>query len=133
MNKEDLGVKEWEDQILLPLKIMKWFLIGYIVLILVVPVYKGSGLFIDSLFSVFSMVVLILGYLSRCGRVANFNAMFTIALVRGIQLLVDLFIFKDTSLNFLVWVFMILVEFGLAFFYLIDASRFECVKELEEK
>lgn len=112
---------------------MKWVLACYVLLVVIAPVYKGSGLFMDSFFSFIAMIVLILGYLSRCGRVATFNAMFLVAMVRGVHFLMDLFIFKDSSLNFLVWVFVVLVELGLSFFYLMDATRYECVKELEEK
>ena len=133
MKNIDLGVKEWEDSILLPLKIMKGFLIAYIVLAILVPVYKDSGLFIDSFFTALCILVLILGYLSLCGRVVPMNCMLFIAVIRGANFLMDLFIFKNSSLNFLVWVFIVLAELGLSLFYAIDASRYECVKELEEK
>lgn len=133
MKDVDLGVKEWEDSILLPLKIMKWSLVGYSGLVLLLPIYKGHGLFIDSFFSLASLIVLILGYLSRCGRFVNFNTMFILALVRGMNFLADIFFLKKVSLNFVVWVFLVFIELSIAFYYLLDSSRYECVKELEEK
>lgn len=133
MKDVDLGVKEWEDSILLPLKIMKVCLGVYLVIILLLPIYKGSGLFIDSLFSFICAVVLILGYLSRCGRVLPFNTMFVVALIRGLNFLADVFFLKNSSLNLVVWVFIVLLELGISFFYLLDSSKYECVKELEEK
>lgn len=133
MKNVDLGVKEWEDSILLPLKIMKWCLAVYSVLVIALPIYKGHGLFMDSLFSLACLIVLILGYLSRCGRVLPFNTMFFVALIRGLNFLADIFFLKKVSLNLVVWVFLIFIELSITFFYLLDSSRYECVKELEEK
>lgn len=133
MKDIDLGVKEWEDSILLPLKIMKGVLIAYLILIILVPIYKDGGLFMDSFFTFLCGVVLILGYLSRCGRVVSFNSMVFIVVIRSANFLMNLFVFKSSSLNLLVWVPIVLVELGISFFYLRDASRYECVKELEEK
>ena len=133
MKDVDLGVKEWEDAILYPLKVMRWVLFFYLAVVAIVPVYKGSGLFIDSWFTGICGLVLILGYLNRCGRVGDFKPMLFIVIVRASQFFSDLFFLKKVSLNLLVWVLIILLEVGLSFFYLVDSSRYECVKELEEK
>lgn len=133
MRDVDLGVKEWEDSILYPLKVMRWVLLIYLLFIAVVPIYKNGGLFIDSWFTGICGVILILGYLNRCGRVGDLKPMLLIIICRGINLFSVVFILKNCSLNFLVWVLIVLFEIGLSFFYLLDSSRYECVKELEEK
>lgn len=133
MKDIDLGVKEWEDSILMPLKIMRGVLVAYIVLVVIVPIYKDSGLFMDSFFSFICMIILILGYLSRCGRIVSFNCMLFISLLRGCNFLMDIFFFKNASLNLVVWIIIVVVELGISFFYLMDSSRYEIVKELEEK
>lgn len=133
MKDVDLGVKEWEDTIMYPLKVMRWILSFYLIVIVIVPVYKGSGLFIDSIFTGLCGLVLILGYLSRSGRIGDFKSLLFIVIIRCSHFFADLFFLKKVSLNFLVWVLIILLEVGLAFFYLVDSSRYEIVKELEEK
>ena len=106
LDSYDLGTKEWEDKIMFQLKVMRVCLIVYVIIALLLPMYKGSGFFIDSFSTVIVIILLVCGLASCYGRFMDFNPMFIIALVRGVHVLLNFFFFKQ-SINYLFSLFQL--------------------------
>jgi len=126
----DLGTYEWENSIMFPLKVMKVYFVIYLIISLIVPIYKGTGFFIDSLSTWISIIMLFLGLLSCYGRFIDFSPMLYLAMSRGAHFLLNFFFFKK-ELNYISLSLLFVLELGLCILYLIDKSKFECVRERE--
>lgn len=130
LDSYDLGTREWENSIMFPLKVMKICLIVYIIIALLLPIYKGDGMFIDSFSTILVIILLICGLANCYGRFIDISPMLLIGLVRGVHFLLNIFVFKN-QINYIGLIILFILELGLSTFYLFDNSRYECVRVRE--
>ena len=126
----DLGTKEWEDSIMFPLKVMKICLIVYLVLAIMLPIYKGNGLFIDSFSTVIVIALLCIGLADCYGKGFDVTPLFSTTFVRVSHFLINFFFMKN-PINYIFYVLLIIFEISLSLLILMDKSKYECIKERE--
>lgn len=126
----DLGTEEWENYIRQPLKLLKIFFVVYSICVFLVPMYKGSGLGMDSFLSFVCWVIMLCGCLSCHGRLFDFLPMTFIAGIRTIQICFYIFI-KHGSVNIWTTILVLGVELILNMLYISDKSSYSYIKEEE--
>lgn len=128
--KFDLGTKEYEDAIKFPLTIIKIMCSVYALVAIVVPIFKGSGLFMDSFISFICMLLVVGGGISCHGRLFDFTSMIPVTGIRALQFVYYLFYQRD-AMNFITFTIIVLLEIIINVYCLVDKSIYSYVKEEE--
>lgn len=131
MSEKLTGTESYENLIKQPLQIIRVCFVIYSLFVFLMPVYKDSGIGIDSIVSFICWVIMFGCCLSCHGLIFDFLAIFPVVTIRSLFVLYGVFI-KKGEVNYVFFAVIVIIELVLNMLYLSDKDNYEYVKEEED-